>query len=115
MRVALPWPPRALWPNGRAHWATRSRETARHRAWARHAALAEVQPPEAARYRLTIEYRPPPRSRPDDDGVVGACKAYRDGLADALGVDDRRFRLAAPVRGGRSAHGEIVMTLEALE
>ena len=30
--------------------------------------------------------------RRDDDNMVGSFKAYRDGIADALGVDDRRFR-----------------------
>lgn len=30
----------------------------------------------------------------DDDNLVGAAKAFRDGVADALGVDDRDKRIA---------------------
>ena len=28
----------------------------------------------------------------DDDNADSACKAYRDGIADALGIDDRQLR-----------------------
>jgi hypothetical protein len=44
----------------------------------------------------------------DDDNLAGACKAVRDGVADAIGLDDRDHRLrwaylqatgARPVRG----------------
>lgn len=28
----------------------------------------------------------------DDDNADGACKAYRDGIAEALGIDDRQLR-----------------------
>ena len=115
MIVKLPWPPRDLWPNGRPHWATKARETARHKAWAKHAAMAAGIPPAAGTYRFTVEYRPPPRSRPDDDGVIGACKAYRDGIALAMGLDDGCFRMNAPVRGERSQHGEIIITVEPIE
>ena len=27
----------------------------------------------------------------DDDNADGACKSYRDGIADALGIDDRKL------------------------
>lgn len=31
----------------------------------------------------------------DDDNADAACKAYRDGIADALGIDDRQLRKLA--------------------
>lgn len=31
----------------------------------------------------------------DDDNADGACKAYRDGIAAALGIDDRGLRKLA--------------------
>jgi len=77
--------------------------------------MAAGIPPAAGIYSFTVEYRPPPRSRPDDDGVIGACKAYRDGIAQALGVDDGCFRLSAPVRGPRAKHGAIIITVEPID
>ncbi len=41
---------------------------------------------------MTITFVPPDRRHRDDDGMIGAFKHARDGIADALGVDDRRFR-----------------------
>lgn len=43
------------------------------------------------RLHLWIDFYPPDRRRRDDDGLLASCKAYRDGIADALGIDDRRF------------------------
>ena len=54
---------------------------------------------------LWIDFCPPDRRHRDDDNIIAAFKAGRDGLADALGVDDKRFRIHSwvksdPVRGG---------------
>jgi len=40
---------------------------------------------------LAIEFLPPDRRKRDDDNMLAAFKAGRDGLADALGIDDNRF------------------------
>ena len=44
--------------------------------------------------RIPIEVRfyPPDNRHRDDDNMIASFKAARDGIADALGVDDRRFR-----------------------
>lgn len=44
-------------------------------------------------YTLTF-YLPDARNR-DDDNLAAACKAYRDGIADALQMDDSALALAA--------------------
>jgi hypothetical protein len=44
----------------------------------------------------------PGARRMDDDNLVGAMKLYRDGIAQALGIDDSRMRIqptAPPERG----------------
>lgn len=41
---------------------------------------------------VAIRFYPPDRRHRDDDNMIGAFKAARDGIADALGVNDRRFR-----------------------
>jgi len=39
-----------------------------------------------------LDFCPPNRRARDDDNIVAAFKAGRDGLADALGIDDANFR-----------------------
>ena|SRR6478609_7478741 len=101
LTIALPWPDRRLSPNARLHWRPKAALTAKARADAHLLAL------EAAGYalgsiradlagdlpiELTITFYPPDRRHRDDDGMIGGFKAYRDGIADALHVNDRRFR-----------------------
>jgi crossover junction endodeoxyribonuclease RusA len=40
---------------------------------------------------LALEFVPPDRRSRDDDNLVAAFKSGRDGIAEALGVDDRLF------------------------
>jgi hypothetical protein len=53
--------------------------------------------------KVTVAFRPP-RKNVDDDGVLSSCKAYLDGISDALGVNDNRFRVfirrEAQTKGG---------------
>lgn len=97
MRVSLPYPHKALWPNGRAHWATKHRETQKHKAWAWGEAMAAKSPTVGdgpIPVRLTVypkKYGP----LPDRDNCIAAMKAYQDGIAQALGIDDKHF--AEPV------------------
>ena len=55
--------------------------------------------------RMTITFVPPDRRHRDDDNMIASLKAARDGIADALGVNDRRFRpnyvFAEPEKPGR--------------
>ena len=40
-----------------------------------------------------IDFYPPDRRHRDDDNMISAFKAGRDGVADALGINDKRFRI----------------------
>ena len=100
MRVELPWPDKKLSPNARQHWAV----TAKVKKFARHdarvltkaaigRAFIDGELPELGdKVPVKVTFYPPDRRRRDDDNMVGSFKAYRDGIADALGVDDRCFR-----------------------
>lgn len=99
MIVTLPWPDKRLSPNARMHWAALAKVKQEARQNAHWAVLADVP----ANYReqvvegdgkipLEITFYPPDNRRRDDDNMVASFKAYRDGLADGLFVDDRRFR-----------------------
>ena len=93
--IVLPYPDKALWPNGRAHWAEKAREVKKHKTWAytamRAASLCIADSP--IPIHITVH---PKRTgpAPDADNVVAASKSYIDGIADYLSVNDRFF--AAP-------------------
>lgn len=105
---SLPFPAKVLWPNGRAsHWAERMRAVKTHRAdayWTLHAEGVPKADPEA-RVSIAVTVHPKTRHPIDRDNCVASLKSYIDGLADALGVDDRQFdtpsiTFAEPVKGG---------------
>lgn len=93
MTVVLPWPPKLLSPNARTHWAKKSRAAKAYRAacgtLCRQAGM--VAPPSPDRLHLWLDFYPPDRRARDDDNMVASFKAGRDGIADALGIDDKRF------------------------
>jgi len=93
--IDLPYPNKALWPNGRAHWAAKARETKLHRAWAFAATRAYIGPGykhDGSRIAIRLTVHPKTNGvAPDKDNCLAACKSYLDGIADALGVDDSLF------------------------
>ena len=75
--------------NARGHWAKRSRREAEHRALARMTLPAYLR---AARLELPVRVtltRVAPRALDPGDNLPASMKGVRDGVADALGVDDR--------------------------
>lgn len=92
MTVTLPWPPRELSPNGRAHWGAKARAAKQYRTacWAL-AKEAKVQIPDGDQIHLWIDFYPPSRRKRDADNCLASIKNGLDGLADALGVNDSRF------------------------
>lgn len=90
-QILLPWPAKALSPNARVHWAHRSRaaKAYRHQCFLLAKKSGLVAP--AGRILLQLEFLPPTARRRDDDNLLASFKAGRDGLADALGIDDSLF------------------------
>ena len=92
--VVVQHPPRALSPNGRAHWG--GKEAARVHLMQQVYAFLE-------RNKQTLE--PPPCGytihwfykgvMPDDDNVVARCKYARDAIADYWHIDDRTMHVRA--------------------
>lgn len=106
--VTYPWPPKELTPNfkRRKHWSA-YREPARLYRLAckgltknAHVGVAAGDVP----VLMTVTFNPPDRRRRDDDGMISSFKAGRDGIADALGIDDHWFKpsyhFGDPVKGG---------------
>lgn len=89
--IELPWPPRELNPNARVHWSKRSKAAKAYRRDCRVLTRASGVVAPEGRVLLVLEFVPPDLRRRDDDNLIAAFKAGRDGIADALGIDDTRF------------------------
>lgn len=116
--VALPYPHKALWPNGRAHYMTKAREVKKHRAWADSAALAALPVRHPAVFGgdailpiLIVVVAKASGPMPDRDNCVAACKAYLDGIAQRIGVNDRRFGAPVVQFAGRGNPGSFTITI----
>jgi crossover junction endodeoxyribonuclease RusA len=106
--VWLPWPPKECSPNARVHWSKRAKAAKQYRELCCIAAKNGRLSVEGidGRIHLWLDFYPPNRQRRDDDNLMAAFKAGRDGLADALGLDDARFVCHPwlkdePVKGGK--------------
>lgn len=100
-KVVFAWPPIQLSPNARCHFMELPKWKNQYRrdcAFLAHAAglrqyrdaLRSLDGPIA----FGLDFFPPPGGRRyDEDNAEAAFKAGQDGLADALTIDDSRFRM----------------------
>jgi Holliday junction resolvase RusA-like endonuclease len=113
--LTLPWPNRTLHPNARVHWRmlAQAKKQAREQAFwlARKAGLDSESVPEQGRLHCYLDFFPPDRRRRDDDGLLASMKAARDGIADALGIDDHRLVSHPFVRDEVRKGGEVVIRI----
>lgn len=107
--LVLPWPDKCLSPNARVHWAVKSEAVKYARGVANVLAIQagwkNLKLPEG-RIHLWVTFHAPTRRGIDDDNALSCFKSQRDGIADALGIDDKRFIShpfvsEIPVRGGQ--------------
>lgn len=116
--IELPFPAKILWPNGRGHHMAKHRAFKAHKQWAFNAVLATKtwrhlpntihRPPEAPPERVSwsVTFYPKTRHAIDRDNALASLKAYQDGIAAAMGLNDSCFEtptlhFAEPVKGGR--------------
>ena len=108
--LVLPWPSKDLSPNGRVHWARKAKAVKEARYLAgvltMGAQWQSMALPEG-RLHLWIDFYPPTRRLPDDDNMLARVKPYRDGIADALGIDDKRFISHPYVKDEARKGGEV--------
>lgn len=112
--LTLPWPDKALSPNARVHWSKRAKAAKSARSAARLLAMAERWSggglPEG-RLHLWITFHRPTRRKYDDDNLLARFKPMRDGLAEALGIDDARFVSHPFVSDEVRPGGEVVVRI----
>ena len=92
--ITLPWPPKVLNPNQKVHWRVKAAAAKSYRA-ACYALCLEAglrSIPWDGDIHVWLEFYPPDRRHRDDDNMISSFKSGRDGLADALKVNDKRFR-----------------------
>ena len=109
LTIVLPWPDSGLSPNARKHWAAKGKVTRTARLEAYYLTRAAMgkatdwKPSDIPVVETVLS--PPDNRRRDLDNMIAAGKAARDGIADAIGVDDSlwqlRFRRGEAVRGGK--------------
>ena len=110
--IELPFPPASLSGHAKGHWRAKAAETKKHRAWAHQATLAaKPTVPAAGDIGLHIHFIPPDR-RSDRTNFPNRCKPYIDGIADALGVNDKRFNPRFTF-GEPCKPGQVIVTVEA--
>lgn len=106
--ITLPWPSAKLTPHAKGHWRPKADATKEARAHAWAVAMerpAVVCNPHAV---IFVEYYPS-AFRGDVHNMHGRMKAYIDGIADAMGCDDKNFRVDFPtVWAGKSNPGKVV-------
>ena len=96
-----------------AKW--RAKKAYEHEAWA--ATMAAASPDDrdalAAHGALSVAltFHPKDANRVDADNAIASLKAALDGIARALGVDDSRFRLAAPVMAEPRKGGAVIVEI----
>ncbi|WP_088183982.1 hypothetical protein [Sphingobium sp. Z007] len=115
MIIELPFPASILWPNGRGHHMRKHKATKTHKGWARVAALAKrADAPSGDRLRLVATFHCKPAGPlPDKDNAGASIKAYQDGIAWALGVDDRHFGQPVVQFGDRAKYGKVIIEVVA--
>lgn len=96
--VKLPWPPSELSPNSRIHWARKAKFAKGYKkscwAMAKQAGLCvDWEGP----VHVWLTFVPPDRRHRDQDNMIASVKYALDGLALALGIDDKRFVLHSSV------------------
>ena len=106
--IELPWPDKALTPHAKGgKWPKiRATKEARNLAWAVAMESPRIKTvPDAV---IFVEYWPKARSG-DVHNMHGRMKAYLDGIADAMGCDDKKFRVHFPsVWAGKDPKGKVV-------
>lgn len=105
MNVTLPWPPAAMKPNARAHWAIKARAAKSHKHACQVICMGQgIRALGWPAMAVTLEFCPPTARRADLDNMLSAMKAGLDGLSAASGVDDSMWHLTirrgSPVKGG---------------
>ena len=110
--LTLPIPSPGLSPNAHGHWRTRHKLTRKHKDLANLVTRLNIGEPKPTFTGYTLAFFWPTSRRRDDDNASARCKAYRDGIAMALGVDDSTLvQMGPPAMAVDKAKPRLEITL----
>lgn len=109
MMFELDFPAKILWPNGRGHHMAKHRAFQKAKNDAFYAMRAGLPPSfehSGERVQWTATVHPKTKHPIDRDNAAASLKAYQDGFALALRIDDALFdqpsiHFGAPFKGGK--------------
>lgn len=109
--IKLPWYLAECSPNYRGHWSkiSKAKKQCKELAYIYTNNSGIKVDKDISKLLITLEYYPPSNRRMDLDNCVASSKAYLDGVAQALGVDDSVFMLN--VRMMEQTLGEVRVTV----
>lgn len=115
--IEVPWPPREASPNFRGHWSAIAKAKKAYRLKCSQLGLAQglhLAPKAPTKVSVHLVFCQPDRRGRDWDNMLAAMKSGLDGLADAMGVDDRHWRVAFDVADDPVKHGKVIVSFEVL-
>lgn len=117
LTLILPWPSEALSPNARVHHFTRARAAKSAKTYAHGMtlsampALGIIKGTWRGPVDVQLTFHPSIDRARDDDNFIARMKPYRDGVALALGIDDKIFRTQPAIFGEKAKPACVEMTL----
>ena len=112
--ITLPWPDSRLTPNAkrRVHWTRYVKPAKAARFDTCNAVRAVIGRHRfAAPPAVEVHFYPPDARHRDDDGMIGAFKHARDGIADAIRHDDSTWRPTYHFHPPHQPDGKVVVVL----
>lgn len=116
IRMSFPWPPKVLNPNSRPHWTARAvavrklRFESRLLTMQQHLEHQEPLIPVEGKLPITVTFYPPDKRHRDADNMLSSCKGLLDGIADGLGINDKRFKITMEM-GEPVKYGAVEVTI----
>lgn len=108
--IVLPWPPKELNPNKRLHWAILAKSKKNYRSACFYIAKQTNPNVDKQKVNLTITFYKPDKRHRDLDNMLASMKSGLDGLADALGVNDKHFSISMNVADEIGGMVKVVIT-----
>ena len=100
--IILPYPPSELSPNKKMHWAAKAPITANYRHACSYFTKQSISPEyihtlkeavkSGRKIALFANFNKPDRRHRDEDNIMASFKAGIDGIASAIGIDDKHFK-----------------------
>lgn len=112
--ITLPWPDRSLTPNAkrRSHWSAYTRQAKAARLEGFMATRAVIGLHRFAfAPDVELHFYPPDLRARDDDGMIGAFKHARDGIAQAIRHDDSTWKPTYHFHPPHRPKGQVVVVL----